>query len=188
MPLHITDLLPEQTSFVEEVARMLVAGFREHWPDAWPTIEDARREVGESFGSERLSRVALSEAGDGVLGWIGAISGYDGLVWELHPLIVRPDRQGQGIGRALVTDLEGQLCRRGALTLTLGSDDQDDQTSLAGVNLYDNLWQRVASIQNLRRHPYEFYQKLGFVITGVVPDANGLGKPDILMGKRLGDF
>lgn len=34
-------------------------------------------------------------------------------------------------------------------------------------------------------HPYEFYQTLGFVILGVIPDANGLGKPDILMAKRL---
>jgi len=29
------------------------------------------------------------------------------------------------------------------------------------------------------------YQKCGFVIVGVVPDANGLGKPDILMAKRI---
>lgn len=34
--------------------------------------------------------------------------------------------------------------------------------------------------------PYEFYQKLGYAIIGVVPDANGLGKPDILMAKRVG--
>ena len=27
----------------------------------------------------------------------------------------------------------------------------------------------------------------GFVIVGVVPDANGLGKPDILMAKRVAD-
>ncbi|MEN9564723.1 MAG: hypothetical protein RIR73_2967, partial [Chloroflexota bacterium] len=27
--------------------------------------------------------------------------------------------------------------------------------------------------------------KMGYVITGVVPDANGLGKPDIMMSKRI---
>jgi hypothetical protein len=26
---------------------------------------------------------------------------------------------------------------------------------------------------------------MGYVITGVVPDANGIGKPDILMSKRV---
>jgi len=34
-------------------------------------------------------------------------------------------------------------------------------------------------------HAEAFYQKCGFVIVGVVPDANGLGKPDILMAKRV---
>jgi hypothetical protein len=29
------------------------------------------------------------------------------------------------------------------------------------------------------------YQKLGFVIVGVMPDANGPGKPDIYMAKRV---
>jgi aminoglycoside 6'-N-acetyltransferase I len=27
-------------------------------------------------------------------------------------------------------------------------------------------------------HPYEFYMKIGFSIVGVMPDANGVGKPD----------
>jgi hypothetical protein len=31
----------------------------------------------------------------------------------------------------------------------------------------------LSQITNLHEHPFEFYQKLGFVITGVVPDANG---------------
>jgi aminoglycoside 6'-N-acetyltransferase I len=34
-------------------------------------------------------------------------------------------------------------------------------------------------------HPFLFYRKLGYTVTGVVPDANGPGKPDILMSKRL---
>jgi hypothetical protein len=42
-----------------------------------------------------------------------------------------------------------------------------------------------ASIRNLKHHPYEFYQKLGYQIVGVIPDANGPGKPDILMAKSL---
>jgi aminoglycoside 6'-N-acetyltransferase I len=43
----------------------------------------------------------------------------------------------------------------------------------------------VTHIKNLKRHPYEFYQKLGYVIVGVMPDANGLGLPDILMAKSV---
>jgi aminoglycoside 6'-N-acetyltransferase I len=107
------------------------------------------------------------------------------LVWELHPLVVCPQSQGQGVGRALVEDLVGAVRARGGLTLTLGSDDDDEMTSLSGVELYPDPWPHIASIRNLRRHPYEFYQKCGFVITGVVPDANGLGKPDILMARRV---
>jgi aminoglycoside 6'-N-acetyltransferase I len=100
--------------------------------------------------------------------------------------VVRVAAQGRGIGRALVTDLEEQVRQRGGLTLTLGTDDQDDMTTLSGVDLYQDTWQHIANIRNLRGHPYEFYQKLGYTITGVVPDANGVGKPDILMSKRVG--
>lgn len=41
-------------------------------------------------------------------------------------------------------------------------------------------------MSSLRRHPYEFYLKLGYTVVGVIPDANGPGKPDILMATRLG--
>lgn len=120
-----------------------------------------------------------------VLGWIGGLPDYDGNVWELHPLVVHPDHQNQGIGRALVADFEQQVKERGALAVRLGSDDEDDMTSLSGVDLYNNLWDKIANIQNLKRHPYGFYQKLGYSIIGVMPDANGRGKPDIIMGKRI---
>lgn len=182
--MHITDLTPEHTTQIEQVAVLLVAAFAEHWPNAWPMREEARAEVHESFAAGRISRVALSENG-AVLGWIGGISGYDGLVWELHPLAVQPNQQRRGIGRALVADLEVQVRQRGGLTLTLGTDDEDAMTSLGGIDLYPNVWEHIARIRNLRGHPYEFYQRCGFVITGVVPDANGPGKPDILMAKRV---
>lgn len=184
MPFQIVDLKPADSRRVEQIASILVEAFREHWPDAWPTTAEALETVKESFGEGRISRVALDEAGD-VVGWIGGISEYDGVVWELHPLVVKPSLQGSGIGRALVADLEAQVKAWGGTTVMLGSDDQDDQTTLSGIDLYADLWQHIANIRNLKRHPYEFYQKMGYTITGVVPDANGFGKPDILMSKRI---
>jgi aminoglycoside 6'-N-acetyltransferase I len=120
-----------------------------------------------------------------LLGVIGGIPQYDGHVWELHPLAVQPHLQGQGIGRALVADFEEQVRERDGLTITLGSDDEDGMTSLADVDLYENLWEQIRNIRNLKGHPFEFYQKLGYIITGVMPDANGRGKPDIYMSKRV---
>ena len=67
----------------------------------------------------------------------------------------------------------------------LGSYDESGMTSLHGVNLYDNTFGKLANIQNLGGHPYTFYEKLGYRIVGVFPDANGIGKPDILMAKRI---
>jgi aminoglycoside 6'-N-acetyltransferase I len=67
----------------------------------------------------------------------------------------------------------------------VGTDDEDNLTSLGGIDLYPNPLDHLSRIENLRGHPYEFYRKLGFVIVGVMPDANGFGKPDIYMAKRL---
>jgi aminoglycoside 6'-N-acetyltransferase I len=195
--MRITDLSPNDTDLINRIAAILVAAFAEHWPDWMPDTDSALEEIHESFAPDRISRVALDtdnhsairiphSAFPTVLGWIGGISDYDGLVWELHPLAVHPDHQGQGIGRALVADFEEQVRLRGGLTVTLGSDDTDDMTTLSNIDLYDpDPWAHIANIRNLKGHPYEFYQKLGYVITGVVPDANGPGKPDIIMSKRV---
>ena len=182
--MRIIDLQLDNQLAVQQVAAMLVAGFKDHWPDAWPELDDALEEVAAMAQPDRISRIAVDDAGT-VLGWIGGISGYDGNVWELHPLAVQPGLHGKGIGRALVLAFEVQVRQRGGLTVTLGSDDQDNMTSLSGIDLYENLWDKVRNIQNLKGHPYEFYQKMGYVITGVVPDANGLGRPDIFMSKRV---
>jgi len=185
--MYIIDLKPTDDQFINQVAAILVAAFREHWPDAWPDMESALEEVRESFGEDRISCVALDDAGK-VAGWIGGIREYDGLVWELHPLVVDPARQGEGIGRALVADFEEHVRQRGGITVMLGSDDDDGMTTLSGVDLYSDPWRHIANIKNLKRHPYEFYLKQGYAITGVVPDANGPGKPDILMAKRMGNY
>ncbi|MFN0155065.1 MAG: N-acetyltransferase family protein, partial [Gaiella sp.] len=93
--------------------------------------------------------------------------------------------QRRGVGRALVAELERRVRALGCLTLRLGTDDEVGQTSLSGVDLYENLTESLRTIRDLRGHPFAFYQRCGYTVVGVVPDANGLGKPDIMMAKRL---
>jgi aminoglycoside 6'-N-acetyltransferase I len=182
--MRIINLLPDDEETIHQAATLLVEGFKEHWPDAWSDMDAALEEVRESFGPGRISRVAVDDDGT-VLGWIGGIPQYDGNVWELHPLVVGRDHRGKGVGRALVADLEARVRERGGLTIWVGTDDEDDMTTLSGADLYPNVLEHLAQIRNLRHHPYEFYQKAGFVIVGVMPDANGPGKPDIYMAKRV---
>jgi aminoglycoside 6'-N-acetyltransferase I len=181
--IRIIDLHLDDEKRVNEVAILMMDAFKEN-PDYCPDMETALEEVRDLLGPGHISRVAVDEQGT-VLGLIGGRPHYEGHVWEVHPLAVRPEHQRKGIGRALVADLEARVRERGALTLWLGTDDVDDQTTLSAVDLYPNPLEHLARIRNLRGHPYEFYQKMGFVIVGVMPDANGWGKPDIFMAKRV---
>jgi aminoglycoside 6'-N-acetyltransferase I len=181
---RIIDAQTASDSIIQQMAQLLVDAFRDNWPEAWPTLEDAEEELEDALDPERICLVALDEDSAAV-GWIGGIAEYDGNVWELHPLAVRPDLQGRGVGRALVLDFEAEVAKRGGLTIRVGTDDEANMTTLSNVDLYDDLPSKIAAVRNLRHHPYEFYQKLGYVIIGVMPDANGIGKPDIIMGKRV---
>ena len=180
----IVDLSTSDSRYIEQAAQLLLDAFRNR-AAAWPDIESARGEVYESLAPGKISRVAVEEAGE-VVGWIGGQPQYDGAVWELHPLVVAPHVRRRGIGRALVEDLGKGVVERGALTLWLGSDDEIDETSLSRVDLYDDLPAKLASFRSGGDHPADFYRSLGFSIVGVMPDANGRGKPDIFFAKRIG--
>lgn len=175
--------VPNDEDFIRKVAECLIDGFTTFGVQPWENLAEAINEVKESLAENRISRAAVDE-NENVLGWIGAIHEY-ALVWELHPLVVRAKMQGKGTGTALVKDLETQVKERGGLVIKLGTDDEANQTSIGGIELYPNVWEKISTIKNLKRHPFEFYQKLGYEITGIVPDANGFGKPDILMCKRV---
>lgn len=180
--LKIQDLPPENALYRQQAAQLLVDNFRTIAPEAWPTLDDGLEEVDEAHQPEKILRIALCQ--DTVIGWTGAMPHY-GRVWELHPLVVADAYQRQGIGRRLVADLEQQVGDRGGLTLYLGSDDETGLTSLFGQDLYPNPLEKLAQIEDINGHPYRFYQKVGFSLVGVIPDANGFGKPDILLAKRI---
>jgi aminoglycoside 6'-N-acetyltransferase I len=181
--IKIIDLRPDNVKACRQTADLLFRGFREHNPNGWPTLAAALKEVKKSLKKDHISRIAVDEKNN-VLGWVGGIHEY-AYVWELHPLVVEPDYRGQGIGRALVKDLEEQVKKRGGVTLRVGADDEDNMTSVAGVDLYPNVLEHLLNIKNIKEHPYEFYQKMGFTLVGVIPDADGMGKPDIILAKRV---
>lgn len=182
--MHIIDLTGGDERHIDQAASLLVEAFADTGSTAWTTQEAARREVEESLQPHRISRIAVDNDGT-LLGWIGAISTYDGHAWELHPLVVRSDRRKQGIGRLLVQDLQQQVAQRGGVTIYLGTDDENERTNLGGRDLYPDVLAHLRALGTTADHPFAFYQKVGFVIVGVIPDANGYGKPDILMAKRV---
>lgn len=178
--MKIVDLDIKNERMLNQAASILYEAF----PHSWTNIEDALEEVHECSSNGRICRVAIDNEMN-ALGWIGGKSMYSGNVWELHPLVVDSRFRGQGIGSALLKDFEKQVRVRGGITVWLGSDDENGSTSLAGIDVYPNVLKHIAGIQNIKRHPYEFYQKLGYTIVGILPDANGFGKPDIFMAKRV---
>lgn len=171
-------------SLIAQMAEVLVEAFAEHSPGSWPDVAAALETVAECRTPGKVVLVALEDDGS-LLGWIGGQHDY-ALVWELHPLAVRPANQRQGVGRALVAGLESQVRGLGCLTLRLGTDDDDGMTSLAGVDLYPDPLAKLGALADVKGHPFRFYQRLGYAVVGVIPDANGFGRPDILMAKRLG--
>lgn len=185
--VEIADLRERTGADREGAARILYESFRSNWPHAWPTMDSAREEVAECLADGRICLAAFDTDGS-IIGWIGAISNYDGNVYELHPLCVDQAHRRKGIGAALVRSLEGVVAAAGGITIYLGTDDEANQTSLGSVDIYDRIWYRIENIRNLKGHPYSFYERLGFKIVGVVPDANGFGKPDIMMAKRVAAY
>ena len=61
--VQIIDLLPENEDAVRQAATLLFEVFKEHHPNAWPTMEAAMEEVKETFGENRISRVAVNSDG-----------------------------------------------------------------------------------------------------------------------------
>ena len=181
--MQLVDLADQSEQVLYQAAVLLVEEFVE--PRGWPDVELAREEVARVV-SEGFARALVD--GQVVLGWVGGLPEYQGRVWELHPIVVRREHRRKGVGRALVEAFEMEASGRGALTVTLGTDDDSGMTSLADVDLYSDVSRHLAELRDLGRgHPFLFYRKLGYMVTGVMPDANGRGRPDIFMSKRIHD-
>ncbi|HEY0673747.1 MAG TPA: GNAT family N-acetyltransferase [Longimicrobiales bacterium] len=166
----------------QQAARVLIAALA-HVPTAWKDFASASAEVATFVDDpERFAMLAVDRAA--VRGWIGAIQ-HSQFGWELHPLAVAPEHQRQGIGTQLVKALEAKARLEGVLTVWLGTDDDFGGTNLYGRDLYPDVLGTLQTLRVTSGHPYRFYEKLGYTVTGVFPDVDGIGKHDILMAKRI---
>jgi len=179
MSLRIADfasLSPDQRA---EAARVLAAAFADR-PEAF---EDPEAEVATFLDDPERAAIAALE-GERVVGWVGRIETYSH-AWEMHPLVVDPAFQRRGVGGLLCRELEARVKAAGVLTLYLGTDDEFGGTNLFGQDLFPDVAGKIAGVWETRGHPFAFYRKQGYEIVGLIPDANGPGKPDIWMAKRL---
>ena len=172
----------EDVSRHREAIAELLLDFSPSQHSAWPSRTAALAEVDESLQEDKRRVSAVAVADGNAIGWIAGFETYTH-AFEVHPVVVRRDRQRRGVGRGLLEAFEAAAREFGALTVYLGADDHVCATSLGGVRLFPGVLGRAREICNLKQHPYEFYQRCGYEIVGVLPDVNGKGQPDIWLAK-----
>jgi aminoglycoside 6'-N-acetyltransferase I len=178
--LKIVDMNDLSEDQLGEAANILTDSL----PMGWPTQGSALYEIKKRLIPENTLLAAV-ENGE-VIGWGGILPEYSGHVYELHPLAVKKEHRGRHIGAAIVRALEDAARIKGALTIMLGADDESEEgeTSFANSDLFADLPEKICEFRP-GTHQSAFYLKLGYKVIGVVPDANGAGKPDIWLGKSL---
>jgi aminoglycoside 6'-N-acetyltransferase I len=178
---EIIDLDTEDSILVEHLANITFEAFKENAPDWVPTIDLARNQVIAAGSRGKLGRVIM-EQGEAA-GWIGLIKGKR--VWEIHPIAIAIQSQYCGLGHLLVEDVARIAKSAGALTLFAGTSDEVGTTNLFGVDLYVDPGQAIVNIKATGRNPFEFWENAGFTVVGLMPDAEGVGKPAIQLARRL---
>jgi len=181
--MRIVDLSTEDDCVVEQVATLLLEGVAVHSSNPWSDVTSALDEVGESFDANHISRVAFDD-GDTMLGWTAGYSTYNGYIWQLYPLVLATHSFNLDIGHLLIQDFEEQVRTRGGLSILL-SIDVEPALIAPSILCENNLWQHMTALQRLDNHRIEFFRQLGFTIVGVIPNAHGQGKPDVLLERSV---
>ena len=131
---QLVDLSPLDTALVDALVPLSVRAAAIIAPRWLPDSEHAREEIVEVATGPGACRALLE---NGVpRGWAGAEQSSES-AWELHPLLVDPDRHRAGIGRRLVEDIERHARDAGALTMELSTADATGATTSHRLSAHD---------------------------------------------------
>jgi aminoglycoside 6'-N-acetyltransferase I len=173
------ELTPAQAAEAARILREAIRG------PSYKQAGEAEAEVARFFGNPDRFAIAAIDGAD-LIGWVGGVRDYPTSL-QLHPLVVDPPRHRRGVGRKLVAALEAQAVAEGYLAVHLGADDEFGGTNLFEIDAFPDPLATLAMIApSAQGHAFFFYRRLGFIPVGIIPDANGFGRPDLLLSKRLG--
>lgn len=133
--------------------------------------------------ADTISLAALID--DEVLGWIAG-KRYRTHGFRITHCVVHPDVHRLGIGRRMAIAFESAAQDAGALIVHASMIDSACSTSLGGRDLFPGLLSRTVNEQDDVNHPVIFFLCCGYELAGVLPDAYGWGKPELIVAKRVG--
>ncbi len=128
--------------------------------------------------------------GSELAGWVCLRPEYEKIkneaTWELHPFVISPKFKRKGYGKMLMEEVEKAAQENNIIGIILSSGDEANKTSLSDKEITgENIIEEIKNIKNYKNHPYEFYQKCGYSIIGIIPNAYGIRKTDIWLWKDI---
>jgi len=166
------------TRYAKDCASMLEATY----PEVYDKSESKETILHLLRGKNRLF---VAEESSRVIAFVGVLHHVFPKAYQIEPLIVEHQFRRQGIGGKLLELTEFKLKQEGIHTLFITAQDTESSTNLSGQDFYaDNPLALLANIE-YSNHPMRFYEKRGYHITGIIPDANGFGRPEYILSKRI---
>jgi aminoglycoside 6'-N-acetyltransferase I len=172
----------------EQAVKVLLEAFPAD--EMWPDLDEKIALKTVEFCISNKNICIGMKVGNDLAGWVCIRPKYVKIkneeTWELHPLVISPRYKGKGYGKILMEEIEKIAQEKNIIGIILSSGDEANKTSLSEKEISGiNILEEIKNIRNYKNHPYEFYQKCGYSIIGIVPNAYGLKKTDIWLWKDI---
>lgn len=184
--VRILERRPHDAPLLQALVPSTLHAARRHSATWLATSCRARFELARAADGEGIACAAVD--GDGEPPGRIPAAGCDACAWEIHPLLVDPARHGRGIGRRVLNRVEERARRSGACTVTLSTSDSIGAATLHGLDLFPDPLAALPTLDTVaghEDHALGFWRRMGYTVTGVLPDAEGFANHGVLLSGRL---